>query len=56
MFLEWFSSKEAPLVYAFCFANQKPLMVYPEKIIELYKEAGEEKQWSDGVIYKTLKL
>jgi hypothetical protein len=55
LFMEWFSSKDAPLVYAFCFANQSPKLVYPEKIIELYK-VEEDKQWSDGVIYRTLKF
>lgn len=56
MFMEWFSTKEAPLIYAFCFTEQKPIMVYPDKIIELYKEAGVDKTWKDGVIYRSLNL
>jgi hypothetical protein len=54
--MEWFSTKEAPLIYAFCFTEQKPIMVYPDKIIELYKEAGIDKTWQDGVIYRSLNL
>lgn len=55
LFLEWYSSKECSLVYAFCFKDQPPKMVYPEKIIELYKTEA-DKKWNDGVIYRTLKL
>jgi hypothetical protein len=55
LFLEWYSSKEAQLVYAFCFKDQAPKLIYPEKIIELYK-AEQDKKWDDGVIYRTLKL
>lgn len=55
LFLEWFSSKEAPLVYAFCFADKPPKLVYPEKIIELYKNET-DKKWDDGVVYRTLRL
>lgn len=56
LFMEWFSTKEAPLIYAFCFTEQKSIMVYPDKIIELYKEAGIDKTWQDGVIYRSLNL
>jgi len=56
LFLEWFSTKEAPLIYAFCFTEQKPIMVYPEKVIELYEQAGQDKQWQDGKIYRSLNL
>jgi len=56
LFLEWFSTKEAPLIYAFCFTDQKPIMVYPEKVIELYDQAGIDKQWQDGKIYRSLHL
>ena len=55
LFIEWYSSKEAPLVYAFCFSDQPPKLVYPEKIIELY-QAEIDKKWEDGVIYRSLKL
>ena len=56
LFMEWFSTKEAPLIYAFCFTEQKPIMVYPDKIIQLYNEAGVDKQWKDGKIYRSLNL
>ena len=56
LFMEWFSTKEAPLIYAFCFTEQKPIMVYPDKIIELYKEAVIDKTWQDGVVYRSLNL
>ena len=56
LFLEWFSTKEAPLIYAFCFTEQKPIMVYPEKVIELYEQAGIDKQWQDGKVYRSLNL
>ena len=56
MFMEWFSTKEAPLIYAFCFVHQNPIMVYPDKIIDLYKEAEIDKVWGDGVIYRSLNL
>jgi hypothetical protein len=55
LFMEWYSSKDAPLVYAFCFKDQAPKLVYPEKIIELYR-VEQDKKWDDGVIYRNLKL
>ena len=55
LFLEWFSSKKAPLMYAFCFAGCDPLFIYPEKIIDLY-EKSKNQQWSDGVVYRNLNL
>ena len=55
LFTEWFSTKKAPLVYAFCFEGQKPKLVYPEKIIELYKKSTDRK-WSDGIVYRNLEL
>jgi len=39
----------------FCFKDTPPKLVYPEKIIELYK-VEQDKRWDDGVIYRTLKL
>ena len=54
--VEAFSSKEAPLIYAFCFKeNSSPIWVKPNKIIELYKESQDQK-WHDGVIYRNLNL
>lgn len=55
LFTEWFSSKKAPLVYAFCFEGQKPKLIYPEKLIELYK-VSTDRQWSDGVVYRNLAI
>ena len=56
-FGEWFSSKKAPLIYAFCFrGSERPILVYPEKIIRLYEEAKIDQSWSDGVIYRCLNL
>ncbi len=53
LFLEWYGSKVAPLVYAFCFAERPPVIMYAEKVIELYKNSV-EKVWGDGVVYRTL--
>ena len=54
LFLDWFSSKTSPLVYAFCFKTEKrPIMVYPETVIKLYSKSI-DKQWHDGKIYRTL--
>lgn len=56
LFLEWYSSKDAPLVYAFCFHDrEKPVLVYPEKVIDLYQKAT-DKRWKDGKIYRTLAI
>ena len=55
-FIEWYNSKECPLYYAFCFKGEKkPLFYTPERVIELYKQ-GYDKQWSDGKIYRSLKI
>ena len=50
-----YGSKEAPLIYAFCFLGQEPKLIYPNKIVELYNKA-EDKRWSDGVTYRNLGL
>lgn len=56
LFLEWYHSKNCELYYAFCFKGQKkPLFMTPSRVIELYQGAT-DKQWSDGVIYRTLAL
>jgi hypothetical protein len=55
LFGEWFSSSKAPLIYAFCFKEkERPILIYPEKIIRLYEEAKIDKEWSDGVIWRCL--
>ena len=53
LLMEWFSTKDAPLVYAFCFENADPLFIYPERVIELYRKQS-DKRWHDGVVYRTL--
>lgn len=55
-FMEWYSSKDCPLIYAFCFKGEsKPFFITPDRVIELYQEAT-DKQWNDSVIYRTLNL
>lgn len=55
-FLEWYHSKECPLWYAFCFEGQNtPTFRTPDQVIELYQKE-QDKQWSDGVKYRTLDL
>ena len=53
--IESFASEKVPLVYAFCFRDKEPQFIKTDKLIELY-EAGIKKVWSDGVVYKTIKL
>ena len=54
LFLEWYSSKKASLVYCFCFEGyEKPFLLYPEQVIKKY-DAQKDKTWNDGVIYRTL--
>lgn len=55
LMMEWFSSRSAPLVYAFCFEHSDPLFIHPEQMIDLYRRSV-DKQWSDGVIYRNLNL
>lgn len=55
LFMEWYSSKEAPLVYAFCFVGENPKIIYADKVIELYKNSV-DKVWKDGVVYRNLGL
>lgn len=56
LFMEWYETKEVPLYYAFCFEGQKkPLFMTPSRVLLLYQQ-GTDKQWSDGVKYRTLEL
>lgn len=56
LFMEWYSSSKAPLVYAFCFQDrEKPVLVYPEKLIDLYQKS-QDRKWGDGVIYRNLPI
>ena len=55
-FIEWYHTKECPLYYAFCFKGQNtPYFRTPDQVIELYQQ-GVDKQWPDGVKYRTLDL
>ena len=56
LFMEWYATKDVPLYYAFCFEGQNtPTFRTPDQVIELYQKET-DKQWSDGVIYRTLQL
>ena len=56
LFMEWYATKDVPLYYVFCFEGQNtPTFRTPDQVITLYQE-GQDKQWSDGVIYRTLQL
>jgi hypothetical protein len=55
-FLEWYHSRECPLWYAFCFSGQNtPIFRTPDQVIQLYQQAT-DKQWNDGVTFRTLRL
>lgn len=51
--LEWYNSKKAPLVYAFCFEGYDPILRYPDQIIRLYENAIDDK-FPDGVQFRCL--
>jgi len=53
LFIEQYGSRDVPLVYAFCFAERPPVIMYADKVIELYKNSV-DKVWKDGVVYRTL--
>ena len=53
--VEIYSSFDAPLVYAFCFAGRKPIFKKVNEILELW-EQGQNQSWHDGVIYRKLNL
>jgi hypothetical protein len=51
-----YATEQAPLIYAFCFAeNNAPIWLKPDQIIERY-QAGSDLTWHDGIIYRSLKL
>jgi hypothetical protein len=57
LMLEWYSSKESPLVYCFCFDDKPIKLLYPEQVIKLYEEAKYDKKFtSDNKIYRSLKI
>lgn len=56
-FMEWYSSRECPLYYAFCFKGEsKPFFITPDRVIELYQQAEVDKRWNDGIVYRSLKI
>lgn len=50
-----YSSDNAPLIYAFCFKGQNPILMNWTTVDERFNEA-ENKTWHDGVIYRTISL
>lgn len=55
LLIEAFSSPEAPLVYAFCFIGKSPKFITCDKVITMF-DREQDKQWSDGKIYRTLQI
>lgn len=55
--IQWYSTPKAPFVYCFCFEGERPKIIYPDKLIKLYEQAGIDKQFgSDKKIYRSLKI
>ena len=51
-----FNSERAPLMYAFCFKEVgKTIWKSTQEVMDLY-DTAEDKQWSDGVVYRNLKI
>ena len=51
-----YSSKECPLIYAFCFKGSSiPVFKGYQEVIDLYMDKT-NKQWNDGKVYRTLSL
>ena len=50
-----YSSNSAPLIYAFCLKQQEPVLMSIETL-RLRFSLAENKQWHDGVIYRTITL
>jgi hypothetical protein len=53
--IECFDSEKARLIYAFCFLGKEPKLIFPQKIVALYKNAT-DKKWHDGIIYRSLEI
>jgi hypothetical protein len=53
--IEAYSNPKAPLIYAFCIRNQRMKFAEAEHVIELY-DIESDKQWHDGVVYRTINL
>ena len=57
LMIEWYSSKQSPLVYCFCFDDKPVKLLYPDQVIKLYEEAKYDKKFkSDNKIYRSLKI
>lgn len=52
-FIKSYHTSKAPLIYAFCYNNQKPIFKKAQDIKSLYQQS-EDKIWDDGKIYRTL--
>ena len=50
-----YSSDNAPLIYAFCFEGQEPILMSTLTLHTRFHIA-EDKQWHDGVRYRTIKI
>lgn len=53
--IDCFDSDKAKLVYAFCFLGKEPILIFPQKVETLYRNA-KDKQWHDGVVYRSLEI
>lgn len=53
--IETYASENVPMVYAFCFKGKEPQFIKTDKLFKLY-ESGTPGVWTDGVVYKTIKL
>jgi hypothetical protein len=53
--IECFHSERAKLIYAFCFLGKEPILIFPQKVESLYRNA-KDKQWQDGVVYRSLEI
>ena len=53
--IENFDSDRAKLIYAFCFLGKEPRLIFPQKVESLYRNAT-DKQWHDGVVYRSLEI
>lgn len=51
----YYGSGQAPLIYAFCFKGQEPVLMKPSTLKERFNEA-KTKKWHDGVKYRTIKI
>jgi hypothetical protein len=55
LFLEWYHSPKAPLIYAFCLFGNKTIFKTPKEVKELF-EQGTDNQWEDKVVFRELNI